>query len=234
MRARVEDVLLTSESGVYEEAFRVIWNDGSVHWVRARGRAYANSDEQPTKLLRFSGTMVDITERKRAEEQLRESEQRFRSTFEQAAVGISHMSLDGTWLRVNQRLCNIVGYRREELLQRTWRDITHPDDLEEDLANLQEVLAGVKDSYTMEKRYVSKEGSIVWVHITISLLRADGKPLYLIAVVEDISDRRRAEEALRESEAQLRTLNETLEARVRARTKQVRALASDLTVAEQR
>lgn len=138
------------------------------------------------------------TERKRAEEAQRESEERFRATFEQAAVGISHNSLDGRWLRVNQKLCEIIGYSREELLEKTFQDITHPYDLEADLEQVHQLLVGNIETYSMEKRYIKKDGSIVWINLTVSLVRERwGEAKYFIAVIEDITERKRAEEALR-------------------------------------
>src|SRR3712207_4826773 len=138
-------------------------------------------------------------ERKRAQEALRESEERFRATFEQAAVGISHNSLDGRWLRVNQRLCDIVGYSREELLEKTFQDITHPEDLDADLEKVHQLLAGEIGTASMEKRYFKKDGSIVWINLTISLVREpSGEAKYFIAVIEDITERKQAEEALQE------------------------------------
>ena len=137
------------------------------------------------------------SERKRAQEALRESEERFRATFEQAAVGISHNSLDGRWLRVNQRLCGIVGYSREELLEKTFQDITHPDDLDADLEKINQLLAGKIVTYSIEKRYLKKDGSIVWINLTVSLVREpSGEAKYFIAVIEDITERKRSEEAL--------------------------------------
>lgn len=129
----------------------------------------------------------------------RESERRFRATFEQAAVGIAHVGPDGSWLRVNDRLCEIVGYPREELLGLTFQDITHPEDLEKDLDQVKSLLAGGIDTYTMEKRYIRKDDSIVWIDLTVSLVRRDsGEPAYFIAVIEDIQERRRSREALGE------------------------------------
>jgi PAS domain S-box-containing protein len=143
----------------------------------------------------------DLTERKAAEEALRESEERFRHTFENAAVGIAHVGLDGHWLRVNDRLCEITGYSHEALLARTFQDITHPDDLEADLTSVRQVLAGEIATYAMEKRYIRKDGGIVWVNLTVSLVRTpSGEPDYFISVVEDITPRKQAEAALRERE----------------------------------
>lgn len=140
-----------------------------------------------------------------------EAEARFRATFEQAAVGIAHVGPDGRWLRVNQRLCDILGYARDDLLQLTFQDITHPDDLAADFGRVQQTLAGKLATYAVEKRYLRKDGSIVWINQTASLVRGeDGEPQYLIAVIEDIDARKRAEaeragalEALRESESRL-------------------------------
>ena len=148
----------------------------------------------------LQATVRDITERKRAEEELRESEERLRATFEQAAVGIAHVGLQGHWLRVNQKLCDIVGYTREELAERTFQDITHPDDLEADLAFVRQLLAGHISTYSMEKRYFHKDGSIVWIELTVSLVRElSGEPKYFISVVEDICAKKRAEVELRQA-----------------------------------
>src|SRR5918998_4965433 len=139
------------------------------------------------------------SERKRAEEALRESEERFRATFEQAAVGIAHVGTGGRWLRVNQRLCDMLGYTREEVVQRTFQDVTHPEDLEADLQQTRRLLAGKIETYSREKRYIKKEGAICWINLTVSLVREpSGEPKYFISVVEDIGERKQAEEALRE------------------------------------
>ncbi|MDP8973753.1 MAG: PAS domain S-box protein, partial [Actinomycetota bacterium] len=151
----------------------------------------------------------DITEEKQAQETIRASEERFRATFEQAAVGVAHVSLAGKWLRVNQRLCDIVGYSREELQERTFQDITHPEDLDADLENVRQLLAGQVQTYSMEKRYLRKDGSFVWVNLTVSLVHEpSGDPKYLIAVVEDIEDRKKMESALRENEERFRLITE--------------------------
>jgi two-component system sensor histidine kinase/response regulator len=159
------------------------------------------------RIIGYLSINRNIAERKRAEEALRESEERFRATFEQAAVGIAHVGTDGRWLRVNRKLCEIVGYPREELLEKTFQDITHPDDLGKDLEQARKLLAGEIGTYSMEKRYFRKDGSTVWINLTGSLVRdRGGEPSYFIAVVEDISERKRAEAKLRESEARNRAI----------------------------
>ena len=144
-----------------------------------------------------------------AEEELRKSEERFKATFEKAAVGIGHTAPDGRWLRVNEKLCEIVGYSREEMLRLTFEEITHPDDLAKDLAHARRLLAGEIEIYCTEKRYVRKDGSIVWVGLTVSVMREpSGEPGYFIAFIEDISERKRTEVALRQKEELYRTVVE--------------------------
>ena len=132
---------------------------------------------------------------------LAESEARFRSTFEQAAVGIAHVSPDGRFLRVNRKYGDILGYPHEELLQRTFQDITYPDDLHMDLRSTEQMLSGEIDTYSREKRYIRKDGSTVWVNRTVALVRNEsGQPHWFVSVIQDISDRKRAEEALIKSQ----------------------------------
>lgn len=127
-----------------------------------------------------------------------QTEQRFRATFEQAAVGIAHVGLDGRWMRVNQKLCVITGYTEEELLARDRSIITYPDDLTDELVSMQQLLAGEIPSSTKEIRYVRKDSSLVWVNLTWSLTRTStGKPDYFIEVIEDITERKEATERLR-------------------------------------
>ena len=139
----------------------------------------------------------EILQRSAALEQaLRESEELYRSTFELAALGVAQVSSTGRFLRVNEKLTQITGFSRDELLKMTFRDITHPDDLAEDLAQGEKVRAGALDTYAMEKRYVRKDGSFVWVSLTVSGARnATGQFKHFISVVEDITARRAAEEA---------------------------------------
>jgi len=149
----------------------------------------------------------DITERKRAEEVLRDSETRFRAIFEQAAVGVALVAPDGRWLSVNDRFCNMIGYAREELTSLTFQHITHPDDLEADLEFVRQLLAGERLSYTKKKRYLSKAGAVIWINLTRSLVRdPSGAPSYFISVVQDLDVQKRAEQSLEQSHLQLRAL----------------------------
>lgn len=136
-------------------------------------------------------------------------EELFLLTFEQAAVGIAHTAPSGAWLRVNQRLCDIVGYRRAELLQLSFQDITHPDDLHTDEALVQKLLRRELTSYTLEKRYLRKDGGAVWVKIHVSLAcDIAGAPHFFVVVIEDIQACKEAEESARKGQVQLRLLIE--------------------------
>jgi PAS domain S-box-containing protein len=144
-------------------------------------------------------------ERRRAEQALRASDERFRVTFNQAAVGIAHVSMEGRWLLVNQKLCDIVGYSSEELLGSTFQEITHPDDLQADLDRFEQLKRGEVSTYSMEKRYLRKGGEIVWIHLTVALAHdAAGMPEYCISVIEDITDRKRTEDEVQTLNARLR------------------------------
>ena len=149
----------------------------------------------------ISKIIRDISDLHSAQESLRQSDERFRATFDQAAVGVAHVAPDGTFLRVNQRFCDIVQYSQDEMLRTTFQVITHPDDLHRDLAYLRQVLNHEISTYSMEKRYFRKDGEIVWINLTVSMVTTPaGAPDYLITVIEDITGRKEAEAALRASE----------------------------------
>jgi PAS domain S-box-containing protein len=152
----------------------------------------------------LSGTSRDITGSKPAEEALQESEERFRATFEQAAVGIAHVGLDGRFIRVNQKFCDIVGYTQAELTTKTFLDITYAEDADTGRQYKEQLLANKIQTYTLEKRYLRKDGSIVWVNLTQSLVpQPSGEPSYFIKVIEDISERKQAEEKLKVAKERL-------------------------------
>ncbi|MFQ5674871.1 MAG: PAS domain S-box protein [bacterium] len=164
---------------------------------------------QPIQNLDIATSMLQIfaarasaeLERLQAEEALQESEERFRSTFEQAAVGAAQVAIDGHYIRVNQRLCDIVGYTQQEMLKKSYHDITHPDDLNLDLDNVRKMLNNETQAYAAEKRYLRKDGSIVWVTLSASLVRdLNHEPKYFISVIGDITDRKRLEEQLLHSQ----------------------------------
>ena len=154
-------------------------------------------------------SILDITQQQRAEEALAASEERFRAAFEQAAVGMVLTGLDGRYLRVNQRYCEITGYAEAELLGMTWMDVTHPEDRPAGIDFAAVLMSGSRSTDAFQKRYRRKDGSTVWAWITVSVMHGpDGRPLQSVAVVEDISERRQVQEALRESEERFRLLVE--------------------------
>jgi len=159
-------------------------------------------------LIGIVGVSNDITERKRAEEALRESEERYRAIIDQAMVGVAHADLNGTFTTVNQKYCDITGYTADELLGMRIQDITHPDDLPLSV-DLRERMVAEGIPFEIEKRYIRKNGSVMWVSLGVSAIRdREGKLQSSVAVVLDITERKRAAEALRESEERLRTMFE--------------------------
>ena len=162
------------------------------------------------ELRQFFAFCRDITERKQFEEaRLQESEERFRGTLEQAAVGIAHTAMDGSFRQVNRKFCTITGYARDELLGMNDRDITFPGDLEESTRRYRQLFSDETAAFSMEKRYVRKDRSPVWVNLTVSALHdAGGAPKYTIGVIEDITERKRMERQLRDLTAHIQTVRE--------------------------
>jgi PAS domain S-box-containing protein len=170
--------------------------------VRGHGGIVAKIDFSLKPLRDESGQIIylipegrDITGLRKAEATLLESELRFRSAFELSPTGMALVGLDGRWLEVNRALCEILGYSEGELRKLTFQDITHPDDLEVDLALTRQLFAGEIPSYQMEKRYIRKNGDVTWVLLIVSLISAaDGTPLSALSQVVDITARKRAEQ----------------------------------------
>lgn len=206
--------------------------DGTVQWLQWEIRPWQDKAGGIGGIVIFA---EDITARKDAESAMRESETRYRATFDNAAVGIAHVGLDGRWLRFNDATCAITGYPREELVTKTFADITHPDDVDADWSGARRLLAGEIETFSIEKRYIRKDGSLIWIELTVSLLRdAQGRAQHFISIIQDIHCRK-------ETQAQLLQLAEDLEQRVVKRTKELavsqdrlRALTTDLNLAEHR
>jgi len=182
--------------------FRILTKTGELRWISHICQSVHSAEGQ---WLGIRASNRDITERKQAEEALRESEKRFRSMFNQVSVGILQATLSGHFLWVNQKFMDVVQYSAEELRNKTCKDITHPDDVEQELSCLEQLLAGEIDTFSREKRYLRKDGSEVWVNLSGSLIRnRKGEPKSYIGVVQDISDRKQAQAALQHLNDQLK------------------------------
>ena len=199
----------------FDKEYRIVrQTDRSERWVYGIGRLQFDAEGNPVTMR---GVVQDITGRKLHEMQLRDSEERYRSTFEQAPVGIVHTSFEGRLMWCNQRFADIVRYPLEEVPGLTFQHITDPEDLAESADALNRLVTHKADILSWEKRYIRKDGSTTWVKVTGSILHdSDGRPLHFIAFVADINDRKHAEErlaaaagALRASEARYRTVFQT-------------------------
>ncbi|GBD26892.1 Aerobic respiration control sensor protein ArcB [bacterium HR30] len=167
---------------------------GEQKWVSQTARLQVRG----TQVEGFQIVARDITDRVSIVEQLRQSEERFRSTFERAPIGIALVAPSGQFLRVNAALCEMLGYSEEELLQRDFQSITYPEDLEPDLALVAECLEGKRDTYVMEKRYVRPDGQLVLARLLVGLVRDSfGLPVHFVSLIEDITERKRLEQELR-------------------------------------
>ena len=168
--------------------------DGGWVWVESRLQALRDGEG------RFAGVQTssrDISDRRAADTARALADEQFRTAFENAPIGMALVGTDGSWLRINEAMCSILGYSPEELLARTFQDITHPDDLDADVALVEGVLAGIQPGYRLEKRYLRPDGSIVWASLSVSLVRdASGEPLHFVSQVEDITERKRLEAEL--------------------------------------
>jgi len=179
----------------FDTTFRVKWPNGDIRWIKAEATVTRDNNGEATKMI---GANVDITELKTTELQLETSEESLQGAFENSSVGMALVALDGKFIKVNQSLCESLGYSNEELLQLTFQDITHPDDLEIDLALLGEVVEGKRSTYQIEKRYFDKGGQLVYILLTVtSVKNFDGTLSHFISQIVDISPRIKAEKKLK-------------------------------------
>jgi PAS domain S-box-containing protein len=178
----------------FDVEYRINRPDGELIWVALKGRAQYGPDGKPLGMI---GVIQDITGRKAAEQGIRDSEARYRALFEQAAVGVMHADLEGRWTLVNRRLAEILGYDSpEELIGKTYLEVTHPDDRAASHPLLEALDCGRIAYAQREKRYLRKDGSSLWVDVSVSAVRdaATGAPRHRVAVVQDITEQRRAQE----------------------------------------
>jgi PAS domain S-box-containing protein len=191
----------------YEQDFRIVLPDGTMRYMHTTGRPVFNSSGDPVE---FVGTVMDVTERKLAENALRESQENLAWTEQFSLVMATHTDLEGRWLKVPPTLCKLLGYTEEELLGRRFHEFIHPDDAEADWNQCSRLIRGEIKSFDLEKRYRRKDGSIVWVYLNVSVvLDASGAPVHFRTYIRDITERKQREQALRQSEERYRTLAET-------------------------
>jgi|HubBroStandDraft_6_1064221.scaffolds.fasta_scaffold01306_12 PAS domain S-box-containing protein len=205
LQRAVEEALRTGAP--YELDLEMIRSDGAKLWLVARGEALR---DYTGRIVRLRGTVQDITERKRAEEELRESEEKFRSVFRDAGIGMAIVSTDGRFLAGNEAFSKYIGYSEEELLARTVQSVTHPEDWSMLSERLRRALADGVCFQGLQKRCVHKNGQVLWGECSASLIRdVHGKPQYFVAEVLDITARKQAEQTLRESEERFRLVANT-------------------------
>jgi PAS domain S-box-containing protein len=194
---RAEFERLIQAQGIVERfELEVYRKDGTKIWTSENVRLVKDDSG---KSLYYEGTVENITKRKNAERALKASEERFRRYFELGLIGMAITSPTKRMIEVNDRICTILGYDREELTAKTWAELTHPADLTASEAEFERVLAGDVDGYEAEKRYIRKDSQIVYARISVRCLRRmDGSVAYFVGLLEDISDRKRAEQAQRQ------------------------------------
>lgn len=206
LRAAITGIFEPGKEEELHSEYRVVWPDGSVHWILDRVRVYRDEAGQPR---RMAGVCLDITDRKSMESTLRFKEELLRLTLDQAPIGAAIAGLDHRFKSVNAELCRITGYSEEELLSLSLTDITHPEDIALNLSLAERLLEGEISQFKMEKRYVRKDGTTSWGNVLVRMVRdAEGRPLHILSMVEDITERKRVEEALQASERRLRRLVE--------------------------
>jgi PAS domain S-box-containing protein len=184
--------------------------DGTRFWAHVVISAIRDSSG---RIVKFTKITHDLTAQRRAEDELRASEEQFRMAMENSAIGMALVSPGGKWLRVNRAICHILGYSEDELLTLKFQTVTHPADLDADMELVRQTLAGKISTYQMEKRYIHKNGSVVWALLSVSLVRDEsGRPYYFISQIQDISERKKSEEALHQALEQQRELTRRAQA----------------------
>ncbi len=182
-------------------------SDGTRFWVAPYPTPLRDEEG---RIIGGINMLVDITDRKAAEEALRQSEERFRGVFDSSAVGVAVLTLDACFLQINKAFCSITGYSDEELRGANCAQLSHPDDRPEMQRLLDQLVSGEIPTFVLEKRYYTKSGRTIWVQNSVSAMRdTQGQPELLIALCEDVTGRREAEKALRESEERFRAIVET-------------------------
>ncbi len=194
-------------------------------WMIARGEAVPDNEGN---IIKLRGTVQDITERKRAEQKLRESEERFRSAFDDSAVAMALVCPDARFLKVNDEFCQLLGFEKSEMEGSTFLDFTYPNDMEPSILIHKAVINREKPFFWLEKRYIRKDGRVIWCEVSSSpVFDSKGCPIYTVAHVQDITERKEAEEALKKA-------HNTLEEKVKERTAELEEAYKSLKESEER
>jgi PAS domain S-box-containing protein len=189
----------------YDQLVRYTHKDGSTVHIRCRGLAIRDENGKPIRMLGAHTNMTEVSRKLAAAEQRKKMEHE--QIFLAAGLGIARVSPTGDWLEVNDKLCSMLGYSKEELLQKTFQDITHPDDLDADLTYLHQMLDGSINNYSMEKRYFKKDGSILWIKLSVTLVWSEeGSPEYFISIIDDISEKKEYEQRLQREKKKFEAL----------------------------
>lgn len=177
---------------------RYTHKNGSIVWINSTGRVIEWDNDVPVRMV---GCHIDISDKKLTEQTLEISEETFRNAFEYSPIGMVLVSVEGKFLKVNKSVCDMLGYTADELITKTFQEITHPEDLEADLTLLQKTLNKEVSGYQMEKRYIKKDGGLIWALLNVGIVRDKTEaPLYFVSQIKDITERREAETILKESE----------------------------------
>lgn len=196
---------------------------GNLKWVKLWIQADCNKDE----CVRIYGSVQDITEDVKLSHLLEEREKRFTNAFDHAPIGMALVSLKGGWIKVNQSLCKLLGYEETDFLKHTFQDFTHHEDLDKDLRQLEDLLKGDIESYSMEKRYFHNDGRIIWVLLNVSLVHDErGTPLYFISQIKDITERKKNMEIIRAQNGRLLNFAHIVSHNLRSHTGNIQMLTN--------
>ncbi len=208
LRWRKEQEMFISGEKDYDTELRIIWPNGEIRHIKATAMVLRDDKGNALKMI---GTNWDITELKTTQMLLKKSKESFIGAFESSNIGMALVGLDGKWMKVNHSLCNSLGYSEKELMQKTFQDLTHPDDLDKDLTFLNELNKGKKDGYQIEKRYYHKNGRIVYIILAVTAVKkVNGEISHFISQIMDITPRINAEKKLTRLVAITTEQNESL------------------------
>jgi len=203
------NTVANGHTNIVDIEFRVNTVTAGCKWIRLRGKVVLRDSEGKT--IRMIGTFADISGRKQTEKELERSHKDFQSYFDYGTVGQAIIGPDKSWIGINQKACQLLGYCKEELTGLTWIDLSHPEDIQESLDLFNQVVEGKIDNYNFEKRYVRKDGSIVFAHAYVVCSRnEDGSVKHFLGSFLDITEQKKYEESIRNERKILRTLVDNL------------------------